>query len=238
MLKAVRTNLKLLLRFIIPPLCIACEQEIDDGLLCGDCYDIIRIVSPPLCQACGRPISDGEVCRACAKARPDFDRLRAWAVFAPPVDKVIHAFKYGNKQSLAQLLGRSMGRVLQGDTILATAECVVPVPLYKGRQRDRGYNQALLLCRVLSQETAKPVLDCLVRTRNTPTQTKLTDADRRDNVAGAFRLGNDVNVTDKSLLLIDDVMTTGATLNECATVLRQAGARSVYALVSAIASGR
>ncbi len=235
MFKAVKTNLKLLLRFLVPPLCIACEQEIDEGLLCGDCYDMIQIVAPPFCQGCGRPLSTGDSCRACVRHRPDFDRLRAWAVFAPPVDKIIHAFKYGNRQSLARLLGRSMARVLESDTILATADRVVPVPLHKGRQRDRGYNQALLLSRVVSLESAQPVLDCLVRTRDTPTQTKLTDGDRRDNVAGAFRLRDDAIVTGKSLLLIDDVMTTGATLNECASVLKQAGARSVGALVSAIA---
>jgi len=169
---------------------------------------------------------------------PVFDRLRAWALFVPPIDKIIHAFKYEKKPSLSKPIGRSMARILEGDPLLNSAQYLVPVPLYKGRQRDRGYNQSEILAGVIKHETDKEILNCLIRTKNTLTQTKLTDAERWTNVSGAFKLLNDLSVEDKSVILVDDVLTTGATLNECAWVLKQAGAKKIFGLVSAIAPTR
>jgi ComF family protein len=231
----IRSYSRDLFNFLVPPICVACEQELERGLVCPDCYDLIRIVGSPICSICGRPTSDTTLCLTCKKNRPQFDRVRAWALFLPPVDKVIHAFKYSNRRSLARLLGHSMSRVLASDTVLSAADICVPVPLHGGRQRDRGYNQAELLGRVISEENGIPMVRCLSRTRNTPTQTKLDDAARWDNVSGAFRHRGTEPLDGRRVLLIDDVMTTGATLHACAAALKGCGAQAVYGLVCAIA---
>ncbi len=238
MLKGLSAYLKTFSNFFVPPFCINCEQEIDSGILCGHCYDAVVMATPPFCKHCGRPSGKNEVCRYCKKNDPSLDRVRAWSLFIPPMDKIIHAFKYGNKSSLATILGRSMAKVMAGDPVLMSYEYLVPVPLFSGRERDRGYNQSELLCREISIETGKKILNCLLRTRNTPTQTTLKDEKRRVNVAGAFKMRQGVSVVDKILLLVDDVMTTGATLDECAEVLKAAGAKNVYGLICAVAPGR
>lgn len=188
LLQTLKANAKVLGRFLIPPLCVSCEQEIEAGLLCGDCYDAIEIVNPPICEICGRPLRKRRACIYCKKTNAAFDRARAWALFLPPLDKVMHAFKYNNKPSLAKVLGLSLTRVLESDSLLKSAEFLVPVPLHHGRERDRGYNQAELLCRVIHRETGKGIHKCLLRAKNTPTQTKLEDEERKKNVAGAFKL--------------------------------------------------
>ncbi|MEO0226104.1 MAG: ComF family protein, partial [candidate division WOR-3 bacterium] len=188
-----------------------------------------------ICPTCGHPLGNHKDCKICKSLNPAFDHIRAWALFVPPLDRIIHSFKYERKPSLAHLLGRSMARVAESDPLLKEAQYLIPVPLYKGRQRERGYNQAELLSRVIKEEIKKEVLNCLIRTRNTPTQTRLTEFERKQNVLGAFSLSGGISIQGRSVILIDDVMTTGATLNECARVLKEAGADRVYGLICAVA---
>ena len=223
------------LDFLIPQTCINCGVEIDKNLLCNSCLESIPMLRVPFCPICGRPTKKHKPCKYCKKAMY-LDRGRAWLPFIPPVDKIIHYFKYRKMTKLARLLGQGMTGVIKSDFYLKKSEIIIPIPLFWWKKLRRGYNQAQLLADVISQECGIEVHPILKRTKNTKTQTKLTEDSRKDNVSNAFRLGAN-GVKDKTVLLIDDVLTTGATINECARVLKAAGAKKVYACVAAITPG-
>lgn len=161
------------------------------------------------------------------------DHGRAWILFIPPADKVIHHFKYRRKTRLAHLLGRAMASIITADHILSQADLLTPVPLFWWKKMRRGYNQADILSSTISTETGIGTRHLLRRAKYTRTQTRLSAEERRENVLNAFVLtGNSID--DKKVLLIDDVLTTGATVNECARVLKEHGAAAVYTCVAAI----
>ncbi|GAI01499.1 unnamed protein product [marine sediment metagenome] len=157
-------------------------------------------------------------------------------LFIPPVDKIIHHFKYRKKTKLAVFLGRAMASIIKSDHFLKNADIIVPVPLFWWKNLRRGYNQAALLSEIISQECDIKINDIMRRIKNTKTQTKLNEEKRRKNVLNAFALKSN-GIKDKIVLLVDDVMTTGATINECARVLKNAGAKEVYSCVAAITPG-
>lgn len=223
------------LDFILPQNCLVCNTEISDSMLCNNCLDYIPEAKPPLCQFCGRPIKKGNLCRFCKKG-VHIDYGRAWMLFIPPVDKIIHHLKYRKKTKLAIFLGRAMASIIKSDHFLKDADIIVPVPLFWWKYLRRGYNQAALLSEEISQESGIKIADIMKRTKNTKTQTKLNEEARRKNVLNAFALKTN-NVEDKTILLVDDVLTTGVTMNECARVLKQAGAKEVYSCVAAITPG-
>jgi competence protein ComFC len=223
------------LDFIIPQHCVICNQEIKTGLLCNNCYDYIPLVKPPLCQSCGRPVKKDEFCQFCKNASL-IDRGRAWMLFTPPVDTIIHHFKYRKKSNLCVILGRAMATIIKSDHFLKTADLIIPVPLYWWKLLRRGYNQAGLLAEIISENCGTKISNIMRRIKNTKTQTKLNEGERRKNVYGAFALKSN-NVKGKKVILIDDVMTTGATINECARVLKEADAKEVYSCVAAITPG-
>ena len=220
------------LDFLLPHMCLLCETETTDGLVCNNCLDYLPVVTSPICQRCGRPIKRGITCRLCKRVSI-LDHGRAWMLFIPPSDKVIHHFKYRGKTKLAQLLGRAMATLIRTDHILKRADVVMPVPLFWWKQLRRGYNQATLLAHVISQETDINEQPALRRVRNTRTQTRLSESERQDNVRNAFTIEED-GFDNKNILLVDDVLTTGATIQECARMLKNAGAREVYSCVAAI----
>jgi ComF family protein len=154
-------------------------------------------------------------------------------MFVPPVNTLIHHFKYGQKTHLATLLGRAMALIILNDNVLYHADMIVPVPLFWLKRLKRGYNQSSLLCGVISENTGLPTITALKRTRYTRTQTKLSDKARKTNIKNAFSIACGC-IKDKKVILVDDVMTTGATMNECARILKQAGATAVYSCVAAI----
>ncbi len=221
-----------LLDFLLPRTCIVCNDEIEKGLLCDNCINYLPQLGRPLCRRCGRPIKKGQICRFC-KTGVSIEHGRAWSIYVPPVDKIIHHFKYRSQTSLAGLIGRGMSNVIKADYILNQTDYLVPVPLYWWKRLKRGYNQARLLADVISGECHIPMLDALRRIKNTRSQTRLDAESRRRNVRNAFAL-KDERINNKNILLVDDVLTTGATINECARVLKQAGAKNVYACVAAI----
>lgn len=220
------------LDFLFPHMCLLCEAETTDGLVCNNCLDYLPLVNPPLCHHCGRPIKHGTACTLCGPAS-FLDHGRAWIFFIPPSDKLIHHFKYRKKTKLADLLGRAMATLIRTDHILNQADVIAPVPLFWWKELRRGYNQASLLAHVISQETNIDEHRVLRRVKNTRTQTRLNESERQANVMNAFTAKPDV-IEDKNVLLVDDVLTTGATMNECARILKQAGAREVYSCVAAI----
>jgi competence protein ComFC len=157
-------------------------------------------------------------------------------VFVPPVDKIIHHFKYRKKTSFSKFLGRAMANLIRNDHYMKKADSIVPVPLFWWKYLKRGYNQADLLADAIGSENNIENNEVLRRIRNTKSQTKLTGDARRKNILNAFQIRNN-GVEGKRVILIDDVMTTGATMNECARVLKEAGAKEVYSCVAAITPG-
>ncbi len=206
--------------------------------ICEPCIQLIERVPEPMCQVCGIPLqaadhARSEWCRACTESPPHFGRARAIARYRPGIGEdgqvvpsIIRRHKYGRDQSLAHALAQCLGESLplDGDNY----DLVIPVPLHHRRLRWRGFNQAAMLGFTVARK-----IDCmldvvtLARIRDTPPQTWQDSAQRRQNVRGAFAVTRPDRIANRSLLLVDDVMTTGATLDECARILLAAGARKV-----------
>lgn len=236
-----------LVDWLYPPRCRACGSRIvgrDTQYFCLLCWKAIQVVSHPLCDICGRPFPDGSgedhLCAACMTRRPFFVQARAWACYpreedsVQPLRRVVQKFKYGRKVALGKPLGRLM--VDGCDKFLKNwqVDLVVPVPLHPKRLRWRGFNQSLLLGRQVSLTYEIP-LDAfaLCRSTATPPQTQLTEEERRRNVRGAFELAREHSLQGKAVLLIDDVYTSGATVNECSRTLLKGGAKEVFVLTLA-----
>lgn len=233
--------------WLFPPRCRACAGWIhgrDAEYFCSSCGPSIELVRHPLCTVCGRPFleasGDDHPCGACIKRAPHFVQARAWACYPreeldeQPLRRVLQKFKYGGKVSLGKPLGRLMARGCEGFLRQCDADLIVPVPLHPKRLRWRGFNQSVLLARQVSCAYDTPMDPfVLLRRRETPPQTQLTEEERRKNMRGAFSLNPDKPIEDKRILLIDDVYTSGATVNECSRALRRGGAREVYVLTLA-----
>jgi len=215
-----------------PPSCLNCQAPLNTGdhpLLCPACLDTVRLVRRPWCSCCGEVFS-GEggdhLCERCLATPPRFSKARALFVFAPPVVTLIHAFKYlGNRAALSSLLAMvSEDRLNKLD--LGESDLVIPVPLHPKRLRQRGFNQAGLVARKLFPGS-KISFSSLKRLRVTASQTGMDRRTRRRNVKNAFSVSDPSLVKGKKILLVDEVFTTGATVDECAKTLLATGARQV-----------
>ncbi len=227
---------------VLPPLCIVCRTPIGShGLVCGSCFAGIDFIVPPLCTRLGVPLpSDaGEpyLSDAAIASPPICDRARAIARYSQTMRDLIQGFKYGDRQEGLRLFTRWLARA--GKDLLADADLVVPVPLYRSRLWARRFNQSALLAQGLSRQTGVPA-DCfaLKRTRRTASQVGLTAAQRKRNVEGAFKVepGRVGAIDGKSVVVVDDVITTGATVEACARILKRAGTArvDVFALARAV----
>ncbi|MBM4262787.1 MAG: ComF family protein [Deltaproteobacteria bacterium] len=236
-----------LVDWLYPPRCRACAGRIfgrDAQYFCAACWKAIRLVDHPFCSLCGRPFPDGSgddhLCAACIARRPHFVQARAWACYPreedseQPLRRVVQQFKYGRKVALGKPLGRLMAEGCGEFLSVWSVDVVVPVPLHPQRLRWRGFNQSVLLGRQISLHYNVP-LDAfaLQRVAATPPQTQLTEAERRRNVRGAFELAPEHALEDKTVLLVDDVYTSGATVNECSRALLKGGAKEVFVLTLA-----
>jgi len=193
----------------------------------------------PVCPDCGKPFgsaetlvqSPGHVCRSCRERPNHFDQALAAGLFEGPLREAIHVFKYRPLRALAEPLGAWMVEQVR---LVHPLDRVLPVPLHRTRLRKRGFNQALLLADVVSRRFSLGLdYDNLIRSRPTRPQVELTGPERSQNVYGAFELKRPGAVAGMRLLLVDDVFTNGATLNECSRVLKAAGAESVTAFTAA-----
>ncbi|MBL8642727.1 MAG: ComF family protein [Rhodospirillaceae bacterium] len=223
---------------LLPPQCLACEAGVDEpGSLCADCFSQFTFITRPYCHVCGLPfetavIDDEVVCGACMKDRPAFERARSVFAYRDTARTLVLKFKHADRTDAAVHLAKWLARA--GAELCHDADCIVPVPLHWRRLWMRTYNQSALLAHALGGLTNKPVVPlALVRTRATPTQGGLDRAQRRRNVAGAFAVKDTSEIAGRSVLLIDDVMTTTATADSCARALLRAGARAVDVLVLA-----
>jgi ComF family protein len=227
---------------VLPPLCLACARPVDaHGALCAGCWADIAFIAAPHCAVCGMPFEfatpGAPVCGSCLRAPPVFDRARAVMRYGDVGRRLVVGFKHGDRLHAAPAYGRWLARV--GAELTADAEIVAPVPLHWRRLAHRRFNQAALLAGALvaalpAEIAPRLVPDLLERRRPTPTQGGLGAAARRRNVRGAFALrGDPAGVAGRRILLVDDVLTTGATVGECARVLKAAGAASVDVLTLA-----
>jgi ComF family protein len=239
--------LKSLIDLIYPPRCLICQDVLQDqNTLQGDqdlpfcqtCFEDFTEIKSPICSICGKPFSDGfaqdHVCEDCIRKRPSFDVARAPYLYDGALMTAIHELKYAQKSHLADSLGYLLASFAQTWIGELKGLLVVPVPLHPRRLRSRGFNQSLLLARCVASKTGAD-LDFLSlrRTRFTKPQTELSSEERQRNVRKAFEVINPEAFRGKTIVLVDDVATTGSTLNECAKALKRAGAESVLCLVLA-----
>ncbi|OGF98768.1 MAG: hypothetical protein A3F83_09820 [Candidatus Glassbacteria bacterium RIFCSPLOWO2_12_FULL_58_11] len=226
-----------LLDLFYPPGCAGCGRKLESAgiVLCERCLAGIVKFPAQGCPRCGSSVEeDGLVCRLCGGLAGELDKLRSAAWFLGPVPTLIHRFKYQGLHSLAQFFAELTYGLEPCRELIEEAEVVVPVPLHPWRKFRRGYNQSEILGRALVALTGKEIDPAaLVRARATKSQTRLTPEQRRMNVAGAFRSGKAGSTEGRTVLLVDDVMTTGATLGACAHALKQAGAKRVLGLTFA-----
>ncbi len=227
------------LDFFLPRLCVFCGAAVGEQAqvaVCPACDEAIPWVTSPLCPVCGRvfsaPEGDDHLCGPCQTDPPPFARARAAAIYEEegPAGQAIKRFKYSRRLDMLPVMHHWLRRPLCQDLAL-TADLVAPVPLHPRRLRQRGFNQSLLLAQAFPEVRLEREL--ITRVRHTPPQTGLNPKARRDNVKGAFTVPGADMVKGKKILLIDDVFTTGATVKECARVLRKAGARQVDILTVA-----
>jgi ComF family protein len=240
---ALTRSLDALLSVALAPGCASCRRVLEyptGGPVCPACWSSIVQVVPPLCGRCGDPLPSWRIltgmerhCIRCRRVPPAFDCARAAGDYDGSLREIIHAFKYDGRRSLARPLARMMQDA--GGALLDDADVVVPVPLHPWRRLRRGFNQADALAAWLDV----PVVRGLWRGKATLPQAGLRPAQRRRNVRSAFRLSPLVRPTsllDTCVVLVDDVRTTGATLDACARVLKDAGVREVRALTVARAT--
>jgi ComF family protein len=229
---------------LFAPLCATCHDPLDmpvQGAVCARCRSRIQLLTEPLCATCGDTLaswrSDGGTASQCVRCRRTprvITRGRAVGAYEGVLREMLHALKYDGRRSIARPLGRLMRQA--GDTILEDADFVVPVPLHAFRLYRRGFNQAA----ELAAHVEIPHLAALRRRRATATQTDLPEAERHRNVRDAFAVRRSARsaVSESVVVLIDDVSTTGATLDACAAALLAAGAKEVRALTAARAVSR
>jgi competence protein ComFC len=217
------------LDWLYPPVCCSCSTK--GSRWCPACQSAARPIRPPLCPCCGRPQAGASPCRRCQASPPSYTALRAWAGFRGPLRQAVHSLKYKGNLSLGDVLARPLIQLLPALTW--RVDLVIPVPLAIARFRERGYNQAELLARPIALALGIPYASkALVKIRETRPQVDLKAAQRVENVSGAFR-GEGRMVSRRSVLVIDDVATTGATLEACSAALKEAGASAVYCLTLA-----
>ena len=226
-----------LLDTLLPPSCLACDAPVEaDGQFCLPCFRQANFISAPFCGQCGVPLPFGEagaLCIACVEAPPLFTQARAPLRYDTLSKHLILPFKYADRTENACGLAVLMSRA--GGALLAAAELLVPVPLHCARLRRRRYNQSVLLAAELGRLARRPVArDALIRTRATAALGGMDRAARQAELAGAIavRRGTGSRLAARRVLLIDDVMTSGATANACAAALLGAGAARVDVLTA------
>ena len=222
-----------------PPLCEACSRSIEPGeYLCAACAEKATRIRPPFCAKCSEPfsgaITGSFACANCAQRSLHFDAAVSVYRSRGIVRKLVHEFKYNRQRHLRYPLGGWLCETMNDPRLRDRRfDLVVTVPLHPARERERGFNQAELIAEVFCATTRLPLRNVLQRVRYTTTQTNFDRAERMENLRGAFRLRKNASVRDLRVLLVDDVLTTGSTLSECAFVLKEAGAVSVHAATAA-----
>lgn len=221
------------LDLIAPPRCVMCKKV--GTWLCDVCATLLLPLYAPICPRCGRLEPNGRLCPVCQATPLDVAPIRATFLFQGAVRDVIHALKYRGARHILTPLTPQMAEMWKYYHL--ESDLLVPVPLYAGREAQRGYNQSTLVAQALARQIGVPVAEGILRrVRNTRSQTKLNRQERQRNVKDAFAYNLYTKLDGRRVTLIDDVATTGATLQACAMVLLSNGAHSVNAFTLARAS--
>jgi len=222
----------------LPTLCPACREPVGGNGLCAPCWSKLSLIAPPYCERLGIPFAydpgPGVLSMQAITDPPAYFRARAAVRYDDVARTLVHALKYGDRLDLAPTVGRWMARA--GCELLANADALIPVPLHWRRLWTRRFNQSALLAKAVAQESGVKVTDTVLkRVKATAQQVGLSQAERAQNVQGAFRVPSEckAEVAGRRLILIDDVLTSGATADACARALLRAGARNVDLLVFA-----
>ena len=214
---------------LFPPSCVGCGKG--GSRWCDDCQDAVHLILPPICNLCGQSLESSGLCARCQENKPHFNGVRSWAAFDGNIRKVLHHLKYQRDLSLGVIMARPMIHILQ--QLNWNIDLVTPVPLGVARLKERGYNQSAILAKPIALGVGIPYRpQVLTKIRNTPTQVNLSLIARRENVKGAFRSYSKM-VRGRSVLVVDDVATSSATLDACSIALLEVGANQVYGLTLA-----
>ena len=213
--------------------CLSCGKEIFDGQkFCQKCLDSLPYNDRYICNHCGRKVIAPEpYCSTCKGKLTSIDMARSFFVYEKPVSNMIQGFKYSNKQYLSDYFASCLSKIYFNNYF--RADFLVYVPMTKKAEQKRGYNQSRLLCEGLSKIVNVPILDCLVKEKETKRQATLTKTERLKNLEKAFKVVDKKSVKDKVLVLVDDVTTTGSTAEVIAERLKKAGAKNVYLITVA-----
>lgn len=238
--QALRVPFEWCLDAVLPPRCLGCAAMIESkASLCADCWRGLTLLGPPCCRLCGYPlpqtVAEAPLCGACAVEPPIYDRARAALRYDDGARGMILRFKHADRTDIAGTFGRLLQTA--GAELLADSDLITPVPLHRWRLLQRGYNQSAMLAHALQRTTGTPMIpDLLQRIAATASQQGLSGSQRQQNIkASAFRLHpwHRSKVAGRRVLLIDDVLTTGATIAACTRVLRAGGADAVNVLALA-----
>ena len=215
------------LDFVYPPYCLTCLAEVDE-YLCAECAEKIDLIQPPFCRKCGVPC-ETYLCRDCPEREFAFESACSAGIYDGRLRDAVHQLKYGCHVVMADPLGELMARCFATTHLAGKVDLVSPVPIHITRLVQRGFNQSAELARVLCRRIGLPLIEnVLVKPKKTRYQVDLPLEQRFTNLRGAFKVRRPDAVVGKRVLLVDDMLTTGATLNEAATTLRAAGASQVY----------
>ncbi|MDW3228262.1 MAG: ComF family protein [Acidobacteriota bacterium] len=226
---------------IFPSYCQLCGQLLKheaERVICSDCLKKLEIKQSPSCPVCGRfyfnNLPGDYLCGECLGNPPPFDWHRSLGLYDGRLKEIILIFKYQGYEVLSRPLGRLAYEKLSADQGLSGVDFIVPVPLHKEREKKRGFNQSELLSREISKLSSIPVMKSnLIKTKPTPAQVSLEAAERKSNLRGVFKVKRPEKIAGRTLLLIDDVFTTGSTIKECTKELKKAGAREVRVITLA-----
>jgi ComF family protein len=234
----VRRAFRTVIDIALPPLCPACREPVEDQALCATCWSKLSFIARPYCERLGIPFAydpgPGLLSMQAIADPPAYDRARAAVRYDDIARALVHAFKYGDRLDLAPTLGRWTANA--GRELLAEADALIPVPLHWRRLWARRFNQSASLAQAVSAASAVPVLHgALKRAKATAHQVGLSQAERAVNVQGAFRVSPEgkAEIAGRRLVLVDDVLTSGATVDACTRALLRAGAANVDVLVFA-----
>lgn len=237
--------MKLLAGVIYPERCVVCGRVLpagEDNSICQGCTSKAELVKSPFCMKCGKPLlGDGEFCMDCMKKETSFICGRAVFVYNKYIKKSIQEFKYHGRVEYAEFYARKMSEVY-GDWIKSISpDALIPVPIHINRQLKRGYNQSVIIADILGKLTGIQVIhNLLVRSKDTIPQKELSDSERKDNLHGAFDIVKEsleLYQNVKCVIIIDDIYTTGSTIEECSYALGYAHIENIYFLCTCIGKG-
>ena len=236
--KTLEIAVNALLDFVYPACCILCNDPLreHERTVCASCWGKLQVIRGPKCRLCGCPLLEPSTrCDNCRSWEVRFEKAVVLFAFSDMVRDMVHLLKYRGRRSLGLKLGRMLAEVASDEEAIDSMNYLVPIPLHSSRRRERGYNQSTLIAEGMSGPLQIPVrADLVIRKKNTRQQAKLNSAERRTNLAAAFQVTDQDQTEGKQILLIDDIMTTGSTLDSCSQALLDAGAKRVW--VAAVAS--